>query len=245
MTGTIVTRQLINDSIDTILSDRMEIGHGATAGEHPTGSRTHGGTTGISVELIDLGALAVFVAVPQTSDLIVRSLDRRIMLSQSRRAGRASQFLQCLLVFFLEVIFAALGFIQNGLCATTQRSSNVHPSAMGCGGDTTRFRWLFRVACYQGLEFARLHGIDDRQVVPDREAKSISAETTFAEDISDTEVLREWLVGLVEQVARRLRRHEIRGRTIELKVRFADFKTITRMLTLAEPTNITQSVFVN
>ena len=86
------------------------------------------------------------------------------------------------------------------------------------------------------------HGIDDRQVVPDREAKSISAETTFAEDISDTEVLREWLVGLVEQVARRLRRHEIRGRTIELKVRFADFKTITRMLTLAAPTNITQEL---
>ena len=86
------------------------------------------------------------------------------------------------------------------------------------------------------------HGIDDRQVVPDREAKSISAETTFAEDISDMEVLRAWLVDLVEQVARRLRRHEIKGRTIELKVRFADFKTITRSLTLAEPTNITQEL---
>ena len=85
-------------------------------------------------------------------------------------------------------------------------------------------------------------GIDDRQVVPDREAKSISAETTFAMDISDMEVLRAWLVGLVEQVARRLRHHEIKGRSIELKVRFADFKTITRMLTLAEPTNITQEL---
>ena len=86
------------------------------------------------------------------------------------------------------------------------------------------------------------HGVDHRQVVPDREAKSISNETTFAADISDLEVLRAWLVDLVEQVARRLRRHDIRGRTIELKVRFADFKTISRSLTLAEPTNITQEL---
>ena len=86
------------------------------------------------------------------------------------------------------------------------------------------------------------HGIDDRQVVPDREAKSISNETTFAEDIADMEVLRAWLVDLVEQVARRLRRHDIKGRTVELKVRFADFKTISRSLTLAEPTNITQEL---
>jgi DNA polymerase IV len=86
------------------------------------------------------------------------------------------------------------------------------------------------------------HGIDDRQVVPDREAKSISNETTFATDISDPEILRAWLVELVEQVARRLRRHDIKGRTIELKVRFADFKTITRSLTLAAPTNVTQEL---
>ncbi len=86
------------------------------------------------------------------------------------------------------------------------------------------------------------HGIDDRQVVPDREAKSISNETTFAEDIADMEVLRAWLVDLVEQVARRLRRHDIKGRTVVLKVRFADFKTISRSLTLAEPTNITQEL---
>ena len=86
------------------------------------------------------------------------------------------------------------------------------------------------------------HGMDDRLVVPDRDAKSISNETTFAEDIADMDVLRAWLVDLVEQVARRLRRHDIKGRTIELKVRFADFKTISRSLTLVEPTNITQEL---
>ena len=94
-----------------------------------------------------------------------------------------------------------------------------------------------------GEHYWRLaHGIDDRSVVPDREAKSISNETTFAEDISDMEILRTWLVELVEQVARRLRRHAIKGHAVELKVRFADFKTISRSLTLAEPTNITQEL---
>lgn len=86
------------------------------------------------------------------------------------------------------------------------------------------------------------HGIDDRKVVPDREAKSISHETTFAEDIADKEELHAWLVELIEQVARRLRRHELKGRTVELKVRFADFQTIIRSGTLAEPSNITQEL---
>ena len=85
-------------------------------------------------------------------------------------------------------------------------------------------------------------GIDDRPVVPDREAKSISHETTFAEDIADMDVLRAWLVDLVEQVARRLRHHDLQGRTVDLKVRFADFTTISRSLTLGEPTNATQEL---
>jgi DNA polymerase-4 len=94
-----------------------------------------------------------------------------------------------------------------------------------------------------GEHFWRLaHGMDDREVVPDREAKSISHESTFAEDIADREVLRAWLMELAEQVARRLRRHSLKGRTVELKVRFADFQTITRSLTLPEPTNITQEL---
>jgi nucleotidyltransferase/DNA polymerase involved in DNA repair len=58
----------------------------------------------------------------------------------------------------------------------------------------------------------------NRPVVPDREAKSVSHETTFAEDIADREVLRAWLTELAEQVARRLRCHALKGRTVELKV---------------------------
>ncbi len=87
------------------------------------------------------------------------------------------------------------------------------------------------------------HGRDDRPVVPEREAKSISNETTFEHDIADMDVLRAWLVDLSEQVGCRLRRQGLRGRTVHLKVRFADFSLITRSQTLPEPTDITQELW--
>jgi len=86
------------------------------------------------------------------------------------------------------------------------------------------------------------HGIDNRPVVTDREAKSISNETTFSEDIRDIEDVKAWLFLLVEQVARRLRSHDRTGRTIDLKIRFSDFKTLTRSLTLSTSTNITSEL---
>ncbi|UCE89643.1 MAG: DNA polymerase IV, partial [Pseudomonadota bacterium] len=95
-----------------------------------------------------------------------------------------------------------------------------------------------------GEHFWRLaRGIDERPVVPDREAKSISHETTFAEDLSDTLVVRGWLMLQTEQVAWRLRRHELYARTVQLKVRFADFSTVTRAHTLVAPTQSTQSLW--
>jgi len=86
------------------------------------------------------------------------------------------------------------------------------------------------------------HGIDNRPVVTDREAKSISNETTFSEDIRDIEDAKAWLITLVEQVARRLRNHDRTGKTIDLKIRFSDFKTLTRSLTLSTSTNITSEL---
>jgi DNA polymerase-4 len=87
------------------------------------------------------------------------------------------------------------------------------------------------------------HGVDDRPVIPDQEAKSISHETTFAADVDDLEILRAWLLDLTEQVAQRVRRHKLRGRSVHLKVRFADFRTITRSQTLSEPTDITSQLW--
>jgi DNA polymerase-4 len=82
-------------------------------------------------------------------------------------------------------------------------------------------------------------GRDDRPVVPDAEAKSISAETTFARDVGDREALRGWLLGLVEQLGQRLRQRGVRARTVDLKVRTSDFRTHTRARRLGEPTDLT------
>ncbi|HVX10290.1 MAG TPA: DNA polymerase IV [Pirellulales bacterium] len=87
------------------------------------------------------------------------------------------------------------------------------------------------------------HGIDERRVVPDRDAKSISHETTFASDVDDMETLRAWAAELTEQVGWRLRRHRLRGRTVQIKVRYADFHTITRAETLAAPTDVTEVIW--
>ena len=93
--------------------------------------------------------------------------------------------------------------------------------------------------------WARLaRGIDDRRVVPDRDAKSISHETTFATDIGDAEVLRSWLLELTEQVATRLRRQGLRGKTVLIKVRYADFHTVTRSESLDAPSNVTRELYV-
>ncbi len=85
-------------------------------------------------------------------------------------------------------------------------------------------------------------GLDTRAVVPDRDAKSISHETTFESDITDQDSLRAWLLDLTDQVARRLRRHKIVGRTVHLKIRYSNFETITRSRTLDEPTNATETL---
>ncbi|HEX7379427.1 MAG TPA: DNA polymerase IV [Pirellulales bacterium] len=90
--------------------------------------------------------------------------------------------------------------------------------------------------------FQLAQGIDPRRVVPDREAKSISHETTFAADIDDLDALRAWVAELAEHVAWRLRRHHLRGRTVQIKLRYADFHTITRAETLPGPTNVTEEI---
>ena len=87
------------------------------------------------------------------------------------------------------------------------------------------------------------NGMDDRPVVSDSEAKSISNETTFDSDISNRDTLRAWLMELTEQVCWRLRQHDLFGRTVQIKLRFADFSTITRSHTLPEATQQTKLVW--
>ncbi|MCL4127357.1 UNVERIFIED_CONTAM: hypothetical protein GTU68_040041 [Idotea baltica] len=85
-------------------------------------------------------------------------------------------------------------------------------------------------------------GIDSRPVVPDRIAKNVGHETTFSRDIHDDEILAAWIVELSDQVGRRMRRNQIYGKTIQLKVRFYDFRTITRSKTIGTGTQTTQDI---
>lgn len=87
------------------------------------------------------------------------------------------------------------------------------------------------------------HGIDDRRVTPRREEKSHGCERTFAEDISDREELRTFLLQFCEEVAFGLRDKGLRGRTITLKARFSDFKTVTRTKTLSSATNLGPRIY--
>jgi DNA polymerase IV len=88
---------------------------------------------------------------------------------------------------------------------------------------------------------AHLHelswGRDSRPVVADSEPKSISHEETFAVDLVSMDALRTEVVRQCEAVAARMRHHGYRGRTVQLKVRYRDFTTVTRSHTLDSPTD--------
>ena len=94
-----------------------------------------------------------------------------------------------------------------------------------------------------GRYFKLARGIDDRPVVPDSEAKSIGHEQTFGADVADPSEVRRVLLGQVEQVAARLRRHRLLARGVSLKIRFGDFQTISRSATLPRPSDATAELW--
>jgi nucleotidyltransferase/DNA polymerase involved in DNA repair len=94
-----------------------------------------------------------------------------------------------------------------------------------------------------GRKLHRLcRGEDDRPVVTDQAIKSISQEQTFDEDRADPDEVRNVLRSQAEKVAMRLRKGDLRGRTITVKIRFGDFQTITRSTTLHAPTDGTDLI---
>jgi len=98
-----------------------------------------------------------------------------------------------------------------------------------------------------GEEGARLwrlaRGIDSRTVNAERETKSISAETTFNEDITDFRPLEQTLWSLTEKVSARLKANALAGSTVTLKLKSADFKTRTRAESLGAPTQLAARIF--
>ena len=89
----------------------------------------------------------------------------------------------------------------------------------------------------------RAAGIDDRQVSPSRADKSISAEETYAEDLTSVPAMQRELLRLTERTARRLRAKSLTAGTVQIKIRQSDFTTHTRQHTLQPPSNSTDALF--
>jgi DNA polymerase-4 len=103
-------------------------------------------------------------------------------------------------------------------------------------------RWpeeeLVRLFGENGRDMARhARGQDERPVVTEHEIKSVSQEITFSRDVRDDGSLEKTLVELSAQVGRRLRKNELAGTTVKLKIRWPDFTTLTRQVTLPGNTN--------
>ena len=90
---------------------------------------------------------------------------------------------------------------------------------------------------------ALANGEDPRAVVPDEPDRSIGAEETFEADVDDHAVIHRELLRLAEKTAARLRASGQAGRTVSLKIRFADFSTVTRARTLPAPTDAGHEVY--
>lgn len=86
-------------------------------------------------------------------------------------------------------------------------------------------------------------GIDQRRVTPEREEKSVGAEETFGVDVTDDAVLRRELLRLAHRVATRLRSGGVEAGTVSLKLRYADFSTLSRSRGLTVPTDSAQVLF--
>jgi DNA polymerase-4 len=95
-----------------------------------------------------------------------------------------------------------------------------------------------------GVDMARrAQGIDERPVVTEHEPKSVSQERTFARDLQDAAALKRQLWQLSQSVGRRLKRAELAAGTVAVKLRYADFTTLTRQMRLAVPTDDERMIY--
>jgi DNA polymerase IV len=120
-----------------------------------------------------------------------------------------------------------LGLHTVGDIANTPRSTLVRALGQASGAHLHALSW----------------GRDERSVVAHEPDKSIGAEETFGRDVDDPDVVRRELLRLCERTAARLRDAGLVGRTISIKVRFADFTTISRSRSLRDPTDVAAEVF--
>ncbi len=103
--------------------------------------------------------------------------------------------------------------------------------------------WRGRLGKWGAVLYEKAQGIDESPVTPETAAKSSGTEDTLAADTDDREVLLQWLRSQSEEVGRDLRQAGVKGRTVTLKLKYGDFRQITRSRTLPEPTNSSQVIF--
>jgi len=102
---------------------------------------------------------------------------------------------------------------------------------------------LIRLFGENGRDLSRhARGIDDRPITTERETKSISQEITFSRDVSDEKVLQKTLKEQSAEVGKQLRKNNLAGMTVKLKIRWHDFTTLTRQITLSTPTNLDEEI---
>lgn len=103
---------------------------------------------------------------------------------------------------------------------------------------------LFRTLGKDGPRLQRLsRGVDDRIISPQRDTKSVSSETTFDRDIADLDELEPIMWRMAEKTAARLRKANIAGRTVTLKLKTTDFRLLTRSRQLNEPTQLAKRLY--
>ncbi len=93
--------------------------------------------------------------------------------------------------------------------------------------------------------YAIARGRDDRPVMPDRIRKSLGKETTLAEDIDDPDRMLDILGEIARKLEDLVRSHEIQARTVVLKVKYADFRTITRSATFSAPVETAEAIMTH
>jgi DNA polymerase IV len=126
-----------------------------------------------------------------------------------------------------EEVLTRLGLHRIGDIAATSESTLISALGHAAGSHLHALAW----------------GRDERSVVTSEPERSVGAEETFSRDVEDTAVIYRELLRLSERCATRLRAGGLVGRTVSIKVRFADFTTITRSRTLREPTDVSRVVY--
>ena len=126
-------------------------------------------------------------------------------------------------------------------------AETLHRLGLGTVGDLARAPLGMLRAALGEASAAHLHelswGRDPRRVEPAQEEKSVGAEMTYDTDVSDPALLRRSLLALAEKVGARLRSGGHVGRTITIKVRLADFRTVNRSRTMPTTTDVAREIF--